>query len=461
MVTRLFKRLAAIALACACAASAQVGPIVVSANHRYLQFKDGTPFFWLGDTAWWLFQKLDREETERYLENRRQKGFTVIQAVALHTGGERSQYGTALLDGDPTRPNVTPGEYGYWEHVDWIVDLAAKKGIYIGMLPCWGSAVKSGTLNATNAAQYARWLAERYRNRPNIFWIEGGDVRGDVHPEVWQTMGRTLKEVDPVHLITYHPFGRTQSSTWFHNEPWLDFNMFQSGHQRYDQDTGSGAKGEDNWRYVAEDYAMTPAKPTLDGEPSYEGIPQGLHDPSQPYWTDADARRYAYWSVFAGSCGHTYGSNAVEQMYKPGGGRGAFGVKNYWYEAIDDPGAGQMQYLKRLILSRPFTERVPDQSVIAGENGVRYDRVVATRGAGYLLAYTYSGRPFEIRMGVISGKQIRASWYNPRDGSSSPIGTFANQGIRKFTPPGTPGAGNDWVLAFDDASNKADAPVRR
>ena len=153
----------------ACAANAQpradgtVGPIVVSANHRFLQHKDGTPFFWLGDTAWELFQKLDREEAERYLENRRLKGFTVIQAVALHARGDQGAYGAALIGGDATRPNATagndpskPGEYDYWDHVDWIVDLAAKKGIYIGILPCWGSVVDNGTLNAENVTRYAR-----------------------------------------------------------------------------------------------------------------------------------------------------------------------------------------------------------------------------------------------------------------------------------------------------------------
>jgi hypothetical protein len=455
MVNRRSSFLAALAMACVSAAPAQVGPVVVSPNHRFLQYKDGTPFFWLGDTAWRFFQKLDREEVERYLENRRQKGFTVIQALALHSRDDRSQYGDALIEGDPTRPKVTPGEYGYWEHIDWIVDLAAKKGMYIGMLPCWGSAVKTGLINAENVAAYTRWLATRYRNRPNIFWIEGGDVRGDIHPEVWQIMGRTLKELDPVHLVTYHPFGRTQSSIWFHNEPWLDFNMFQSGHRRYDQDDTPNPKGEDNWRYVVEDYAKTPPKPTLDAEPSYENTPQGLHDPSQPYWTDKEVRRYAYWSVFAGSLGHTYGSNAVQQMYKPGSGRGGFGVRNYWYEAIDEPGAGQMQFLKRLMLSRPFAERVPDQSAISGVNGARYDYVVATRGAAYLFAYVYTGRPFELRMGAISGKQVNASWYSPRDGKAQSIASFANQGVRKFTPPDT---ANDWVLVLDDASRKFAAP---
>jgi len=445
------------------------GPVVVSANGRFFQHEDGTPFFWLGDTAWNLFQRLDRDETERYLENRRLKGFTVIQAVAFHGTGERNFYGsTALLDNNAGRPNVTPGhafskpgEYDYWDHIDWVVDLAAKKGLYVGILPTWGSGVRTKTLNAENVEVYARWLAARYKDRPNVFWIAGGDIRGDVSPDVWRALGRTLKQADPNHLITYHPFGRTQSSSWFHRESWLDFNMFQSGHRRYDQDTEPGAKGEDNWRYVNEDYAKAPPKPTLDGEPSYENIPQGLHDPQQPYWTDKECRRYAYWSVFAGAAGHTYGNNAVMQMHKPGGGRGDFGVRNYWYEAIDEPGAGQMQYLKRLMLSRPYLERVPDQSLVAGANGVLDNYIVATRGRSYLLAYTYTGRPFEIRMGTISGTQVRAWWFEPRSGSARRIGTFPNQGVHAFTPPRSPAPGNDWVLVLDDVTKKFSPPGAR
>lgn len=442
-----------------CAAAEKVGPIVVSANRRFLQHKDGTPFFWLGDTAWMLFQKLDRAETERYLEDRRRKGFNVVQAVALHGLTDQNAYGSAALIGnDPTRPNLTPGrdpsksgEYDYWDHVDWVVDLAASKGIYIALLPTWGSVVKSGGLNPGNVAAFARFLAERYKPKPNIFWVNGGDVRGDDHPEVWKALGQTLKQADPGHLLSYHPFGRTQSSTWFNNEPWLDFNMFQSGHRRYDQDDTPERRGEDNWRFVIDDYAKTPPRPTIDAEPSYENIPQGLHDPSQPYWTAADSRRYAYWSVFAGAFGHTYGDNAVMQMYKPGAGAGAYGVRNYWYEAINDPGSGQMQYLKRLILSQSFFERIPDPSLIAGDNGVRYDYVIATRGKAYLFAYTYTGRPFQIRMGAISGAQVRASWYSPRDGSVQPIGLLPNVGVRAFTPPGEPAPGNDWVLILVDS----------
>ncbi len=439
----------------------KTGRVVVSSNKRFLQYEDGRPFFWLGDTGWLMFQKLDRDETERYLENRRRKGFNVIQAMVMHSGDDRNVYGAAaLIDRDPSRPAVTPGnspaapgEYDYWDHVDWVVDLAASKGIYVAMVPAWGSIVKSGQVNESNAAAYARFLAGRYRGRPNIFWLNGGDLQGSVQTAVWQIIGRTLKEANPNHLVSFHPFGRTQSSTWFHTEWWLDFNMFQSGHKRYDQDTGPEAKGEDNWRYVFEDYAKEPPKPTLDGEPSYEGIPQGLHDPKEPKWKDRDVRRYAYWSVFAGAFGHTYGANAVMQMRKPGV-AGSYGGQDYWYEAIDDPGAGQMQHLKNLILSRPFFERVNCDSLIAGGSGPRYERVTATRGKSYLFAYTYLGRPFQVRMGASTGARVRASWYDPRDGKVTVIGTFPNRGTREFTPPGSPEPGNDWVLVLDDASQR-------
>ena len=59
------------------------GPLKVADNHRYLVHQNGTPFFWLGDTAWELFHRLNREEADQYLKRRAEQGFTVVQAVAL------------------------------------------------------------------------------------------------------------------------------------------------------------------------------------------------------------------------------------------------------------------------------------------------------------------------------------------------------------------------------------------
>jgi hypothetical protein len=439
------------------AAPQALQPLAVSPDGHFLQHRDGSPFFWLADTAWLLLEKLDRAQTERYLDDRRAKGFNVIQVMLLHTAAATSSYGVpALLDNDPARPNVTPGadfskpgEYDYWDHLDWVVDRAAERGIYVALVPVWGSVVKAKQLDEAGAPAYARFLARRYRDKSNIVWLNGGDLQGDRQRAVWVALGRTLKAEDPNHLITYHPFGRTSSADWFHGEPWLDFNMVQSGHQDYTQDTNSPRRyGEDNWRYIRDDYARRPARPVLDGEPSYENIPHGLHDTRLPYWSADDARRYAWWAVLAGACGHTYGDNAVMQFYRPGD-QASYGPKSAWEQAIRDPGAGQMQYLKRLILSRPFFARIPDQSLIAGENGARYDHVIAARGADYAFVYTYTGRPFEVRMGIIAGERLRASWYSPRDGSEKPLGDYPNRGIVRFVPPGPPAPGNDWVLLLD------------
>lgn len=422
----------------------------VSDNGRFLQTADGKPFFWLGDTAWLLFQRLNREETLRYLDNRKSKGFNVVQVMVLHAANDTTAGGAeALIDGDPGKPK--PG--AYWDHVDWVIDRAMERGIFLGMVCAWGSVVNSGKLNMENVEAYTLFLVQRYRSKPNIVWITGGDTRGDRHADVWRTMGGLIRKLDSRHLITYHPFGRTQSSTWFHNEPWLDFNMFQSGHRRYDQDDTPGAKGEDSWRYVQEDYARTPVKPTLDGEPSYENLPQGLHNPKEPYWTDKDVRRYAWWSVFAGAFGHTYGENAIIQMYQPGR-KGAYGVRTYWNEVLDAPGAGQMHLLKDLMLSRPYFDRIPDQS-LAVDSGSRYDYIAATRGKSYAMLYTWTGRTFKVKMGVISGKNVRCAWYDPRTGETRAVGTFANTGIREFDPPGEPAPGNDWALLIDDAKEKS------
>jgi hypothetical protein len=431
----------------------------ISENKHFLVNENNNPFFWLGDTGWLLFKKLNRDEAEKYLEDRKHKGFNVIQVMVLHDiNNAVNAYGdSAFTNRDISQPKVTPGNsfsnseaYDFWDHTDFIIDLAASKGIYMALVPMWGSNIKDKKVNPENAAVYSSWLAKRYKDCSNIIWLNGGDIYGTDSIEVWKAIGNSLRENDPNHLITFHPRGRMQSSMWFHKEPWLDFNMIQSGHRRYDQDDTELAYGEDNWRYIETDYKLIPAKPTIDGEPSYEGIPQGLHDTLQPYWNADDVRRYAYWSVFAGGFGFTYGHNAVMQFYKPGETEPpAYGAKIFWEPALNEPGAQQMKYLKELMLSRPFLERVPDQSLIAEKQGEKYDYQVATKGKNYAFIYTYTGCIMTIAMGKIEGEKVKASWFCPRDGKWQEIGEFDNTGKLEFMPPGGLQNGNDWVLVLD------------
>lgn len=416
--------------------------IKISENGRYFE-QNGKPIFLLGDTAWLLFHKLSRQEAYCYLRSRKELGYNWILADFVHTADQRNLAGQrALIEGDPARPDT---QSGFWDHVDAVMKMAEELGLIMGILPVWGSSlVKGGYLTLENVDAYMSFVLDRYRDYSNIIWIVGGDVRGDVAPGLFRHMGRMMKEDRPDRLVTYHPFGRTSSALWFHEEDWLDFNLFQSGHRRYDQVTlnewddntaREGWFGEDNWRYVARDSVRMPAKPILDGEPSYEWVLQGLHDETQPYWMAADARRYAYWSVFAGAAGHVYGHNSIMQFYRDKSQKGAYGAKHLWSEAIHHPGGAQMVHLKNLMESVGFEKGRPAQEYLLGEQGEKYDYISVFAGEDFLLAHSYTGREISLSLEAYRGKRLEACWMDPVTGLRTYIRTVADEEKVSFLPP--------------------------
>jgi len=422
-------------------------------------YSDGSPFFYLGDTAWELFQRLTREEAELYFANRQQKRFTVIQAVALaefdglntpNVYGERP-----LIDNDPTRPNEA-----YFAYVDELIRLAAAHELVIGLLPTWGDKVAPiwgvgpQVFTPANARIYGRFLGERYRDQPNIIWILGGDrpaVQGDQDwRPVWRAMAAGIDEGSGgMALMTYHPNGGTSTSAWLHNEPWLDFNMMQSGH--------GGGRDVPVWDKITHDYHLRPTKPVLDGEPNYEDHPVSpwpTWNPANGYFRDHDVRKQLYRSVFAGGCGVTYGHHSIWQFAGTRY-RGINYTERDWMEALDRPGASQVQYLRALIESRPFFSRIPDQSILLSSPGEGMTHIRATRdqNSSYAFVYLPLPLPVTVRLDVLAGQEIRAWWYDPCSGEANEIGVFS--GTPTFTPPGHR---PDWVLVLDDAAAGYPAP---
>ena len=215
----------ALALTCVGAAARAAEPLRVR-DGRWLERADGTPFFYLGDTAWMLLQRLDGEETERYLRNRAEKGFTVIQAVVLWLEDGRDLPNAA---GDPPlvdRATLEPNE-AYFRHVDAVVARANALGLVFGMLPTWGSYWKQvgqedpPVLNVSNARAYGRFLGERYRDA-DLVWILGGDqnIESDEERAATDALAAGLREGDGgAHLITFHPRGPGLSSLRLHEAP--------------------------------------------------------------------------------------------------------------------------------------------------------------------------------------------------------------------------------------------------
>ncbi|AHM61170.1 hypothetical protein D770_14580 [Flammeovirgaceae bacterium 311] len=433
----------------------------VSSNNRYLETESGKPFFWMGDTAWELFHRLTREEATSYLRNRAEKGFNVVQAVALaEMDGLRvpNPYGELPLESmDPARPRDA-----YFQHVDFIIKEAASLGMYIGLLPTWGDKVNRlqwGTgpevFTPQNAFAYGKWLGNRYKWQRNIIWIIGGDrnPRDDNDKAIWSAMANGIAEGVGGHdkaLFTYHPqpTGSEKdggSADYFHQEEWLDFNMLQTGHCR---DNNVDEK-------VFSVYQLNPVKPIIDGETIYEDIGICFNNKDLGVGTAYDVRKHAYLTVFAGAFGHTYGSNPIWQFYAPGRAP-SHQPGYYWYIAMDLPGAGQMKYLRRLMESRPIMERVPDQSIIGDARSIG-DRIQATRGKDYLMVYTTQGKGFTVNTSKISGRRFIAHWYNPKNGEVTEAGTYSQRGVIEFTPPKSR-YGEDWVLVVDDASKNYSLP---
>ena len=424
-----------------------VKSLQISANGRYLARPDDAPFFYLGDTAWELFHRLDREEADLYLSNRAAKGFTVIQAVALAELdglGTPNPYGDLpLRENDPSRPDEA-----YFAHVDYIVRRAGALGLFIGMLPTWGDKVAEKlwgvgpeVFTPENARAYGEFLGRRYRDDA-IIWILGGDRPADTEFKraVWRAMAEGIRAGDGGrHLMTYHPYGGHSSSKWLHDEPWLDFNMLQSGH---------GARDLANYAMIGADYARAPVKPVLDGEPRYEDHP--IKWKQDAGWFDeVDVRQAIYWGLLAGGCGITYGCHDIWQFWQPGR-EPVSSARTPWREALDLPAASQAGYARALYESRPFHRLAPDQELVAAGQGEGADHAQAARAGDGSFAFLYlpTGKPVTVEIGRLSGPEISACWFDPRSGAWLPAERFANAGPREFTPPSS-GRGNDWVLVLD------------
>ncbi|RYG37885.1 DUF4038 domain-containing protein [bacterium] len=398
----------------------------VSDDRRHLVLADGTPFFWLADTAWELFHRLNREEIEHYLTVRAEQGFNVIQAVALaeidgihdpNAYGERP-----LLEDDTSRLNEP-----YWAHVDWAIDRAAEHGLYIALLPTWGDKVNQTEwgvgpvlFDAKKARAFGKVVGRRYATKDNVIWVNGGDrVPGDKR-DVWVALAEGLLEGDDTHerLMTFHPAGARSSAADFHDEDWLDMNMLQTGHNTL------------NYGYLKkmllDTYHREPTKPVLDAEPNYENHPVDFNM-LKGYFDEGHVRQSTYTTVFSGGCGVTYGCHAVWQMARDK----HVPVNNpisHWHYSLGLPGARQMHHLKDLMLSLPFLELAP---ITDGPLPI-----LATPDRKVVAVHTPEGEAIELADG---GK---AEWFDPATGGRQ----LATKEGGVFTPPSKGGRVKDWVL---------------
>jgi hypothetical protein len=432
----------------------RISCLKVGDNKRYLVDQNNVPFLMQGDAAWSVIVELNDTQVEQYLNNRRQKGFNAIMVNLIehkfcnHPPRNAAGEGPFTAPGDFSTPNEK-----YFAYADWVIRKAAENRIYVLLYPIYlgyvgtdeGWIEETLTNGPEKCLNYGRYLGKRYKEFDNIIWMMGGDRHPGPALEDVDMIALGIKEYDQRHVFSAHCEPDHSAVDDFSGGRWLNFNTtytYGIVHQK-----------------LLQNYNRTPAMPFVLIESSYEGE----HDSSA-----VQIRRQAYWSVLCGGFGHVFGNNPIWHFDTPGFfAQFANGVlpprKVTWKQAMDLPGSVGMEFWGELFRSRNWYDLVPDQKheVVTnglGEfNGLDYVAAARTPDGSTLIAYLPASRSVSVEMSKLAGKEVKAWWYDPRNGKAAAAGTYPASGKLEFTPPEE----GDWVLVFDDAARQLPAPGSR
>jgi hypothetical protein len=419
------------------------GPLRVSDNRRYLQHFDGTPFFWLGDTAWNGALKSDAGSWDIFLADRAGKGFTGVQFVTTQwlagaaNGDLRIAYqGVGRISIDPV----------FYQWLDQRINALNDRGLIAAPVLLWSTGpagLSPGvTLPDDQLILLARYIVARY-GAHQVIWILNGDgnYTGE-RAERWKKIGRAVFGEHPDRPVTMHPGGQQWVADEFRHEPWFSFNSYQSGH-------GGNEKA---WRWLtegppAEDWAKEPHLPSINLEPNYEA-----HNsfPTLKPFDAHDVRRATYWSLLAGSpAGLSYGAHGVWSweltpnvpMNHP-----STGLARPWYQAIQLPGSTSMKHLKSLFAILEWWTLHPAPDLLAEQPGradpTLFIAAAQSENKNWALIYTPGGSAIPVRTAAITGSAT-AKWFNPRLGEWS-VPEAVTKPIQSFRTPDS----DDWVLCI-------------
>jgi hypothetical protein len=444
-------------------------PLSASANRRYLQDSNGTPFPIFGRTAWFL-TSLSSNEYQAFVDDSTSKGYDAVEFhVVNHDArgnnppwsGNRELPFSRRLDGsawdgslsygnpDTDAPDFTQPNEAYWSHVDGLLAYLESNGVLAFMFPAYVGYRGSGQgwmveVLANGPARmnaYGAWLARRYSGRKNIVWMMGGD--DGTFPLTFDPSQQAAENA----LIAGIK-GVPNPPTLFSAE-WNTESIASDQTQLGTQMTVDGAYSwtGDVSTQTRRAYAYAPVEPSfLLEEPYDEEGPDGNNfnpNATQP------VRRFL-WKGMLGAIGGYVAGNGYVWSFNPG-----------WRGHLTTQGSRDLTRLHAFFRSIAWQTLVPSglggmKTLITGGGGSPSDpgyvAAAAAPDGTTLVAYVppaHSGN-LTVDMTAMS-VPTRARWFDPTTAAYSTIGTnLPASGTRPFTPPGPNGAGDtDWVLVLD------------
>ncbi len=365
------------------------GPLRVAASRAFLEHADGTPFFWLGDTAWNGVIRGDDANWERFLALRAAQRFTVVQFVCCHWRGDvADEFGdSACTEEPPIRINPA-----FFQRLDRRVARINEHGLLGAPVALWALLETDigRKLPEADAIRLASYIVARY-DAYQVAWLLGGDGNYQLMGvDRWRRIGQAVFATGHDRLATLHPCGTNWVGEEFRNEDWYDFIGYQSGH----------GDGEKDLRWLTAGPPATcwdrePRLPVVNLEPNYE-IAIGYHH--HTVFTDYHVRRAAYWSLLLSpAAGLTYGHDSIWNWNfatGPSEGHGNWhnGAVPPWTEGLETPGIASMTVLRGILERLPWTTLVPAPRAVRQTSDDPQTFVAAARAAdGTLVVYTPCG----------------------------------------------------------------------
>lgn len=419
-------------------------PLEVSPNGRYLVDSTGTPFLIHGDTAWSLIAQLKREDAERYLDDRRARGFNAILVNLLEhrftTNPPKNAYSQS--------PFLTPGDFStpneeYFAHAAWVLQRARERGILVLLAPAylgvgggqegWHKAML--TSGPAKLKTFGEFLGKRFGGFPNILWVNGGDYNPPQKTLV-RSIVEGIRAIEPNALHTAHGAPGTAAIDYWQGEPWLTVNNVYT----YDP----------VYAPALAQYTRRSPMPFFLIESAYE---------NEHHATELRIRTQAYHALLSGASGHVYGNNPIWHFDGPG----LYPAPIDWQHALRSRGAESMTHLAGLFSAFDWWALIPDShnrfllrtglsgDGITGDAGSGHHRSVAARArdGSFGLVYLPEPRPIAIDLATLNGPNITARWFDPANGSFIPAveSPLIAGEKRRFMPPGNNRSGyGDWVL---------------
>lgn len=414
------------------------GTLRIAGSGTHIEHADGTPFFWLSDTAWNGVLKATAEEWREYLATRQRQGFTAIQFVATQwRGGDKTLQEHVFSK--PGRLRVHPDVL---RKMDRKVAMINEHHMVAVVVLLWalintdpGLALPEEEAQKLSEYLVARWGAYQ------VAWLLGGDSHYR-DTDRWRRLGRNLFESRPRdRLVSLHPSGQNWVWDRFGAENWVDFLGYQSGH----------GDNQTHLRWLvegppAQSWQRKPIKPVINLEPNYEAHP-AYHSGKafEPY----HVRRATYWSLLVTPpAGISYGHHAIwPWLSKPGPAERheRLGIVPVWREGLESEGIRGLGIAKQFFLSGPWTQLRPSPELLLEQPGTkdvtRFITISATADRKWLVAYLPRGGVIRLRRDTLADK-TQACWFDPRTGKKHDAQAERTANDVRFTAPDN----LDWVL---------------